>query len=73
MLVLGGVALVNMPLTWLFFTGLGPLPALGFAGIGLGTAVAHTLGGLAVLGVLFADGPAFACIGGLFWPNSDLI
>jgi MATE family, multidrug efflux pump len=26
MVVLGGVAVVNMPLTWLFFAGLGPLP-----------------------------------------------
>ena len=32
MVVLGGVAVVNMPLTWLFFNGWGPIPALGFAG-----------------------------------------
>jgi putative MATE family efflux protein len=50
--VLGGVALLNLPLAWLFFHGLGPLPGCGFAGIGLGTAVSQALGGLAVLAVL---------------------
>jgi putative MATE family efflux protein len=73
MLVLGGVALVNMPLTWLFFTGLGPIPALGFAGIGLGTAVAHTLGGLAVLGVLLRGRAGLRLHWRLLWPNGDLI
>jgi putative MATE family efflux protein len=73
MLVLGGVALVNIPLTWLFFTGWGPMPALGFAGIGLGTAVAHTLGGLAVLGVLLRGRAGLRLHGNLLWPNGDLI
>src|SRR5262249_57936604 len=50
--VLGGVAVLNLPLAWGFFHGLGPLPRLGFAGIATGTAVSHTLGCLAVLIVL---------------------
>jgi putative MATE family efflux protein len=50
--VLGGVAVLNLPLAWAFFHGVGPLPGLGFAGIGLGTAVSQTLGGLAVVAVL---------------------
>ncbi|MBV9125926.1 MAG: MATE family efflux transporter [Planctomycetes bacterium] len=50
--VLGSVSLINLPLAWLFFRGLGPLPALGFEGISLGTALSHTLGALAVLAVL---------------------
>lgn len=50
--VLGGVAVVNLPLAWGFFLGLGPLPELGFTGIAVGTAVSHTLGGLVVLAVL---------------------
>jgi putative MATE family efflux protein len=73
MLVLGGVALINMPLTWLFFTGLGPLPGLGFAGIGLGTAVAHTLGGLAVLGALIRGRAGLQLHWRLFWPHPELI
>lgn len=50
--VLGGVALLNLPLAWGFFHGVGPLPALGFQGISLGTALSNVLGGLAVLIVL---------------------
>ncbi len=73
MFVLGGVALINMPLTWLFFTGYWPLPALGFAGIGLGTAVAHTLGGLAVLGVLIRGRAGLRLHWRLLWPNGELI
>lgn len=47
--VLGGVAIINLPLAWLFYLGLG----FGFAGIALGTALSNTLGGLVVLAVLF--------------------
>jgi putative MATE family efflux protein len=50
--VIGGVAVLNVPLTMLFFFGAGPLPALGFRGIALGTALAHTVGGLSVLALL---------------------
>jgi putative MATE family efflux protein len=50
--VLGGVALVNLPLAWGLFLGFGPFPALGFTGIALGTALSHVLGCIAVLIVL---------------------
>ncbi|HZT79484.1 MAG TPA: MATE family efflux transporter [Gemmataceae bacterium] len=50
--VLGGVALLNVPLAWGFFHGVGPLPGQGFAGIAVGTATANVLGALAVLTVL---------------------
>ena len=73
MVVLGGVAVVNVPLTWLFFHGLGPVPAWGFAGIGLGTAVAHALGGAAVLAVLVRGRVGLRLRAGLLWPNGDLI
>ncbi|MBL8793362.1 MAG: MATE family efflux transporter, partial [Planctomycetia bacterium] len=52
LLVLGGVALLNLPLAWGFYHGIGPVPGLGFAGIAWGTAVSHALGCLAVLGIL---------------------
>lgn len=50
--VRAGVAVVNLPLAWSFYHGLGPWPGLGFAGIALGTAVSNVLGALAVLTVL---------------------
>jgi putative MATE family efflux protein len=50
--VLGGVAIANMPLAWICFHGLGPIPGFGFPGIALGTAISHTLGGIAVLSLL---------------------
>jgi putative MATE family efflux protein len=50
--VLGGVAIVNIPLAWGFCRGLGGLPELGFVGIAVGTALSHVLGCVAVLAVL---------------------
>lgn len=50
--VLGGVALVNIPLAWSFAFGFGPIPAQGFVGIARGTALSTVLGGSAVLLVL---------------------
>lgn len=52
MFVRGGVALLNLPLAWGFFLGLGPLPQLGFPGITLGTAVSHAVGAVGVVAVL---------------------
>jgi putative MATE family efflux protein len=49
--VLGGVAVINIPLGWLFFH------FLGFPGIALGTAVSHLIGCLVVL-VMLARGRA---------------
>ena len=50
--VLSGVAILNIPLAWACFHGFGPIPELGFFGIGVGTALSHTAGCLAVLAVL---------------------
>ncbi len=50
--VLGGVAVLNVPLAWLFYYGIGSFRGLGFPGIAAGTAISQSLGGLAVLGVL---------------------
>ncbi len=71
--VLGGVAILNIPLAWVCFHGLGPIPAFGFPGIALGTALTHAVGGIAVL-LLLARGRA-----GLklrlkeMWPDAPLI
>jgi putative MATE family efflux protein len=50
--VLGGVAILNLPLAWTLSFGLGPIPAQGFVGISRGTATSTVLGGTAVLIVL---------------------
>ena len=71
--VLGGVAALNIPLAWLFFHGLGPLPGLGFVGIAVGTAVSQTLGGLAVLGVLLRGRAGLALRARFLRPRPDLL
>jgi putative MATE family efflux protein len=71
--VLGGVALINVPLTACFFAGWGPVPRLGFTGIAVGTAIAHTLGGLAVLAVLLRGRAGLRLHLPLLKPNADLL
>lgn len=68
-----GVAAVNVPLAWGFGWGIGPFPDLGFVGIALGTALSHTLGGLAVLGVLLRGRFGLKLELGLFVPRYDLL
>jgi putative MATE family efflux protein len=48
----GLVALVNIPLAWCLLHGFGPIPALGFRGIGFGTSISHVIGSSIVLAVL---------------------
>lgn len=71
--VMMGVAVVNVPLAWSFCMGLGPLPRLGFVGIALGTALAHTLGGLVVLGVLMRGRHGLKLSWQYFTPRFDLL
>jgi putative MATE family efflux protein len=71
--VLGGVALINLPLAWGFFLGLGPLPELGFVGIAVGTAVSHTLGGLVLLVILAFGRAGLSLHWQLLWPDGSLI
>jgi putative MATE family efflux protein len=71
--VLGGVAVVNVPLAWGLYHGLGPLPALGFAGIALGTALSHVLGAVVVLGVLLGGRAGLFLRWRLLRPDSDLM
>lgn len=42
--VLGGVAVLNVPLAWALGFGFGPVPELGFVGIALGTGLSHVAG-----------------------------
>ncbi|MBN9119290.1 MAG: MATE family efflux transporter, partial [Planctomycetes bacterium] len=50
--VLGGVAVLNVPLAWALSFGVGPLPGLGFVGIALGTGLSHVIGCVTLLVIL---------------------
>jgi putative MATE family efflux protein len=71
--VMLGVALINLPLAWGFCLGLGPLPALGFTGIALGTALSHALGGVAVLILLARGRSGLRLSPRLLWPHGQLL
>ncbi len=71
--VLGGVALINMPLAWGCYQGMGPLPPLGFQGIAIGTALAHTVGCLTVLIVLSLGRAGLHLDPGQLWPDPPLL
>ena len=53
--VLGGVAVLNVPLAWGLCFGVGPFPGFGFVGIALGTGLSHVIGSTILL-VLLARG-----------------
>jgi putative MATE family efflux protein len=53
--VLGGVAVLNVPLAWTLCFGVGPVPGLGFVGIALGTGLSHLVGCVTMI-VLLARG-----------------
>jgi putative MATE family efflux protein len=72
-LVLGGVALLNLPLGWGLCFGLGPLPELGFVGIATATALAHVAGCLAVLVVLGRGRFGLKLRPRLLWPQPGLL
>ena len=73
MWVMIGVVLVNIVLAWGFFLGVGPLPRLGFVGIAVGTALSHTLGGLAILAVLARGRAGLQLVPQLLWPDRELL
>jgi len=50
--VLGGVAVLNVPLAWGLCVGVGPVEGLGFVGIALGTGLSHVVGCITILALL---------------------
>jgi putative MATE family efflux protein len=50
--VLGGVAILNVPLAWGLSYGVGPLPGFGFVGIAIGTGLSHVIGCVTLLVIL---------------------
>jgi putative MATE family efflux protein len=73
MLVMAGVAVVNIPLAWGLCQGYGHLPKLGFPGIALGTGLSNLLGCLAVLFVLFRGRAGLRFQPRLLWPDGGLL
>jgi putative MATE family efflux protein len=71
--VLGGVAILNVPLAWGIFHGVGPIPAMGFTGIALGTALSHVLGATAVTLVLLRGRYGLRLRWRLLRPEPDLL
>jgi putative MATE family efflux protein len=73
MLVMTGVAVVNIPLAWMLSHEWADFPSLGFSGISTGTAISQALGCIAVL-VLLARGRAGLQLDFTQWkPQADLI
>ncbi len=70
--VMSGVAVINVPVAWGLCMGLGPLPALGFVGISLGTALSHLFGALVVVTVLARGRRGLKLHLPLLWPNWNL-
>jgi putative MATE family efflux protein len=71
--VMSGVTVVNLPMAWGLCMGLGPLPAMGFVGIALGTALSHLFGGLVVLAVLARGRRGLKLHWRLLWPDWNLL
>jgi putative MATE family efflux protein len=71
--VLGGVAVLNLPLAWGIFLGIGPLPGMGFPGIALGTALSHVVGAVAVIVVLLRGRYGLRLQWQLLRPRPDLL
>src|SRR5204863_249330 len=60
---------VNMFLATALVTGWGPFPNLGWDGLAIGTATAHSLGGLIILGMLLRGRTGMKLV--LGWPRPD--
>jgi putative MATE family efflux protein len=74
MVVLGGVAVLNLPLAWGLSLGWPPfLPRLGFVGIALGTALSNVLGCLAVLAVLRRGRAGLRIERAQLWPDVEIL
>ena len=68
-----GAALLNLPLAWVGFRGVGPWPGLGIAGIAWGTGLSQGLGGLALLGLLWRGRSGLRLRAGGFRPDPGLL
>ena len=67
------VNLVNIVVSWSLVLGVGPLPALGWKGIAIGTATGYAVGGLIVLRLLLRGRSGLTVRRDLLRPDVDLI
>jgi putative MATE family efflux protein len=65
LVVMAIVNVINMATSYSLAAGLGPLPAMGWTGIALGTAIGHLCGALILLSLLFGGRAGFH----LRWPE----
>ena len=74
LMVMTGVAVVNLPLAWGLCLGRpGFLPKLGFTGIATGTAISHVLGSVVVLTILARGRMGLKLVPEQLWPNAELV
>ena len=71
--VLVGVALVNVPVAWILSGGGGPALDFGFTGIAMGTAAAHSLGGLTILALLLRGRSGLKLNFALLVPDPEIL
>ncbi len=71
--VLGGVAVLNVPLAWALCFGVGPFDGLGFRGIALGTGLSHLVGCVIVLSLLARGRSGLKISGPALRPDRGLI
>ena len=71
--VMGSVAILNIPVSFLLCLGYGPVPRFGFVGISMGTAYCNVIGGIAIL-ILLARGRSGLHLSWAYLiPNFDLL
>ena len=73
LMVLVGVALVNVPVAWALSGGAGPALDFGFTGIAMGTAAAHALGGLTILALLLRGRSGLKLNPALLVPDPEIL
>ncbi len=73
LVIMAVVNLVNVAVSWSLVLGLGPLPALGWKGIALGTAAGFVVGGVLVVALLLHGRSGLKLQWRQFRPNRGLI
>lgn len=73
LMVLVGVALVNVPVAYALSGGAGPALDFGFTGIAMGTAIAHSLGGITILGLLLRGRSGLKISPALLIPDFEIL
>lgn len=71
--VLGGVAVLNVPLAWGLCFGVGPFEGIGFVGIAVGTGLSHLIGCVVVLVLLARGRSGLTLTLADLRPNRDLL